>query len=372
MWCPFADRVPVSKFWPGNKRRRTVVLHVSGGSYRGLINWFLGGSPSSAHFGISSQGNIVQFVSVWDSAWANGAYWDGHRWRNARGKIIRPTWQAMQVIKDNPNWTTISIEHAGFPHDAWTPAMAKANTDLLVWLGKQFPDLAPYVPGVTLIGHKDIDNVDKPFCPGPHVNYQAVADRANAALGGYDGTPAPLPSPVITADSPLLAPPRATEKQAVSYITSRVTGEYTRYDIASVIIPAYWRVCRQVGIDPVVAVAQMIHETGNLTSRWSQRPHRNPAGIGVTGTPSVGVSFPTWRDDAIPAHVGRLVAYAVQAGHETPQQAALIALAHRWRPIPPFLYGVAPTLVGLDGRWSETTGYGAKVAAIADAIRTRR
>lgn len=371
MWCPFAQRKEVSdsKYWPGNKGRLAVVLHISGGSYESLINWFLGDSPTSAHLGISPQGDIVQFVGARHSAWANGASWDGRNWRDPSGHIIRPTWRRMQTVHTNPNWLTISIEHAGFPSNHWTPAMADANTRLLVWLGQQFPGLLPYVPGVTLIGHKDISPIDKSFCPGPHVNYQAIADRANAALG-MGGT---TPTPGYTAASPLIGTPKATQQQAVSYITARPTGEYNKHDISTAIIPAYWRVCEQAGIDPVLAVAQCIHETGNLTSYWAARPRRNPAGIGVTGQPGMGVQFPTWDQDAVPAHVGRLLAYAKKDDDQTPQQAALTALALRWRGLPASYRGAAPTLAQLDGRWAVPgNGYGAKIATIAEQIRTRR
>src|SRR2546430_1484908 len=114
-----------------------------------------------------------------------------------------------------------------------------------------------------------------------------------------------------TADSPILNSPQATPQQCSHYILSRPHGEYTETDIAGVIVPAYFAVCARAGVDPLLVIAQMIHETGNLCSAWSARPHRNPAGLGVTGEPGKGLSFPTWKDDAIPAHVGRLLAYAL-------------------------------------------------------------
>ena len=60
-WCAFAIRRPVTarKFWPGNQGRDAVVLHVSEGTAESLIGWFLGGSPTSAHFGIGPDGAQV-------------------------------------------------------------------------------------------------------------------------------------------------------------------------------------------------------------------------------------------------------------------------------------------------------------------------
>src|SRR5207244_11928999 len=106
-------------------------------------------------------------------------------------------------------------------------------------------------------------------------------------------------------------------------------GAYNETDILNSIVPAYFSVCASVGMEPVMLLAQMIHEPGCLTSWWSQRPRRNPAGFGVTGRTSPnkpttgawalrdgtwveGVSFPSWKDDSIPAHAGRLLAYALR------------------------------------------------------------
>ncbi len=204
---------------------------------------------------------------------------------------------------------------------------------------------------------------------------------------------------MYTADSPILGPQTAAMDQMSRYILSRPHGEYTEKDIADVIIPAYVRICLPVGVDPVLAVAQMIHETGNLTSFWSQRPQRNPAGIGVTGqwqthqpaNPSgwayntqrqrweAGVSFATWADDAIPAQIGRLLAYALREGSETPPQRELIAKALSYRPFPRAFRGSAQTIkqlgrahnpLGAQGAGWASPGhnYGEAIARIANQI----
>ena len=90
-----------------------------------------------------------------------------------------------------------------------------------------------------------------------------------------------------TADSPLLVSPTpdaaSLAPRVVRFILGRPHGEYNEVDIAGAIVPAYFSVCASVGLDAVMLLAQMIHETGNLSSWWSGRPRRNPAGIGVTG-----------------------------------------------------------------------------------------
>jgi hypothetical protein len=158
-------------------------------------------------------------------------------------------------------------------------------------------------------------------------------------------------------------------EQCTHYLLSRPHGEYTAGDIERVIVPAYFWVCASAGVDPLLAIAQMIHETGNLTSYWSQRPRRNPAGIGVTGEPGKGLSFASWDKDAIPAHVGRLLAYALEPRAANAAQAALIARALGYRPLPAAYRGVAPTLRGLNGRWAVGARYADAIARVANAIR---
>lgn len=189
------------------------------------------------------------------------------------------------------------------------------------------------------------------------------------------------------ADSPIFGSPQANVDQCGRFMCARPHGEYTEHDIRQVIVPAYFSVCQTVGVDPVLVIAQLVHEAGNLASWWSQRPHRNPAGIGVTGqkqaakpatgswvwneTTSLwheGVAFSTWDNDAIPAHVGRLMAYAIHDEQANLPQRDLINRALGYRPLRRYR-GEAPTLHGLNGRWAVPgTTYAASLAATANAI----
>lgn len=193
----------------------------------------------------------------------------------------------------------------------------------------------------------------------------------------------------VSPDSPIIAPPRATARQATTYIINRGTT-YTPYDV-SLIASYYWEIAPQVGVDPLVAMAQCLHETDTLKSWWAQRPRRNPAGLGVTGevspnTPPTdelyawawnaeeqlwrkGLSFATW-EDSTRAHIGRLLAYAVREGEATPAQQVLIREALALRPLPSSFRGIAPTLRGLNGRWAYPGHtYADKIVVYANAIR---
>jgi hypothetical protein len=208
----------------------------------------------------------------------------------------------------------------------------------------------------------------------------AIASTTHVYLPDLRGLPA--------GDMPLLGQPSGTSDQAHSWLATRATG-YTSDDIA-IIVEAYRQLGAVVELDWFLAFAQMAHETGHLTSWWSQRPRRNPAGIGVTGatkpgTPESppgtnwawdgslwreGISFPTWIDHAIPAHLGRLLAYALTDAQASPAQHELITFALKYRPLPASYRGSAPTIIGLNGRWAVPgTTYGQSIVGLLQRMR---
>lgn len=268
--------------------------------------------------------------------------------------------------------------------------MRCAHPDRLVWGG--------------ISSHRDYN---KPLCPGRAITeafytqvIEAAWSQAASAAPLRTTAPAlkvaPKPSQPASEATSICAPPLARPEQAAAYICARPHGEYTDHDIASVIVPAYFRICASVGVDPILAIAQMIHETNNLASFWAARPQRNPAGIGVTGMKQAdqpanqqnwafntqrqqwenGLSFMSWDNDAIPAHVGRLAAYAVSIEAESPTQRDLITRALSYRPLPTKLRGSALVLKQLGqvhnpagGGWANPgSTYGAQIAAIAQQI----
>lgn len=221
------------------------------------------------------------------------------------------------------------------------------------------------------------DCMAKRTCPGDAAYAQrpVIQARLAAALG------APY-----TADSPILGTDPTSLDRIASVILSRPTGEYTERDLRTSIIPAYLSLCAPVGVNPVLAIAQMLHETGNLTSFWAARPRRNSAGIGVNGqvryheplTPNwakngnhweMGISFKDWVKESIPAHIGRLLAYALTDEQATDNQYAVIHEALEVRPLPPSYRGCAPTIRGLNGTWAVPgLTYATKLAAYANRL----
>jgi hypothetical protein len=170
----------------------------------------------------------------------------------------------------------------------------------------------------------------------------------------------------VTPDSPLLAPASAPSARAEQYLLARQHGGYSGDDVTK-IVGLYYTTATAVGLDPLLVIAQMAEETSHLTSFWSQRPRRNFAGIGVTGQPGVGLSFPDLKT-AVHAHTGRLLAYALPSGTGSPAQNQLIDEALAARPLPPQLRGAATTLKGLAGTWAQDPQYAVKLAGVANDI----
>jgi len=154
-WVPFANRIESPNFgYPrGTHGQLTnpiaVVDHIMAGYFEGCRSWFRNPeSWASSTFGISKNGDIDQYVSLYDCAWANGA-------------VLKPDPIAAPVYTDhNPNVVTWSSEHAGWSGEPWTEAMYQADLKLKRYLWQRKPDLI-------LLGHCHIDSVNKANCPGP-------------------------------------------------------------------------------------------------------------------------------------------------------------------------------------------------------------
>lgn len=170
----------------------------------------------------------------------------------------------------------------------------------------------------------------------------------------------------ISPTARLITSDRTTQEQVNRFILAKPHGAYTDNDVWT-IAGYYLDQAPIIQVDPLLAIAQMILETGNLTAWWAARPRCNPAGIGVTDAPRAGVSFGAWHA-SVPAHLGRLVAYATLPDDRTAVQRAAVLSALRWRPLPTERQGVAPTLSKLTGTWATDPTYGDKIARVATAI----
>lgn len=195
-WYPGAIKMAMPGFWKGNRGRKAIVNHVIVGSIQSCINTFKGGQKSS-HFGFAQNGAIYQFVSIWDSAWANGLAWVDGRWQDPEGAFVNPPWSGLEP-GINPNLTTISFEHEGQSGDTWSPEMFASNTAVTAWCADQCGmHIAVHE---TLIGHNEISPVNRAHCPGSGCDLFAIAAAVNSP------TPRPaLPDGTFPVDAALKA-----------------------------------------------------------------------------------------------------------------------------------------------------------------------
>lgn len=345
-----------------------IVLHATVGSLVSARGWLTNpASKASTHYLISKQGEIYQLVSEDRAAWHAG----------------RSLWGGLGSLAIKQQSIGIELENANDGRDPYPAAQVDALRSLV-------HDLQQRHPQAQIVTHAQIAQP-----PG----------RKSDPLG-FDVTllrPRPSP-PTYTEHSPILGAPLANQTSVIAAIQlahaerrmqrQRPQPKYPDVTSLMLIIGGYFDVCAPVGINTDLAIAQMLHETDWLCSDWCDRPRRNPAGIGVNGNKQrqapddptgwallpdglwhEGLSFPNWYA-SVPAHVGRLVAYALAPEARSEAQAVLAAHALAYRPLPLDTQGSAPTLKPLgkvhnpSGRgWAQPGAvYGAKIATIANTL----
>jgi Negative regulator of beta-lactamase expression len=241
-WCPFATKRPSPNFAPATERlgHDAIVLHIAQGGAAGSLDWLTNpASEVSSHFFISKNGDLFQLVSLADVAWCNGLKPDGKNWKTPSGKPVSPSWRGLRPGA-NPNRYTLSIEHEGYTGQALPAAMQATQTRLLKWLCEQL-GWARLVPGVNLIGHGEINPVDKAFCPGSAFDFAAIA----AAV-----------TPTIAQKTRVIgASPSVSLAQFSTWLKHR------KAPIVDVVIERIYQLCVWLDIDPAFVAAIWAHET---------------------------------------------------------------------------------------------------------------
>lgn len=166
-----------------------------------------------------------------------------------------------------------------------------------------------------------------------------------------------------------------------AYRTLYAFGRSRNREFPFEVADAYEAIAYAAGINVKLAFAQMCHETGYWTFRGTaQREWNNPAGLGVTGSPDVGLRF-TSIEHGIAVHCAHLRCYFHEA-----HDALWCALNARpfgrhfgpgWT-VGSGQYAVVadgnghlrlPNLASsLSGRWAPSTTYHEKVEAIAELL----
>lgn len=178
---------PVNKHGSrGSYKPLIIANHISAATMGSMYNTFSNPKAKSASstYGVSRTGEIVQYVPI------NRAPW-------TQGRIQKPTAPIIKAMGVNPNLYAVSIEFEGYViADEETSAIKeyhgiKGNLTPEQyaagrWLHKHIQHEVERLYGhrialdaAHVIGHYQIDSIDKPVCPGPLFPWnQLYADLA--------------------------------------------------------------------------------------------------------------------------------------------------------------------------------------------------
>lgn len=171
---------PSPNYFTGGMRIKAIVLHGTSGPLRASLDTLTNPRNDKPELAVSSNylidtnGDIYRLVPWWEGkrAYANGII------HNPDERI---RWlMACIGSRANPNMMTISIEHVAsksdmINHNRMTDKQWRSSFDLVKKLLKDCGLTASYE---TVLGHYQIDSVNKPFCPGI-INIPAYINALN-------------------------------------------------------------------------------------------------------------------------------------------------------------------------------------------------
>lgn len=188
---------PNKNGYAGKRRVDAVVWHVTAGSFSSSLGWLTNpASSASANYLLDKDGSIYDLVPPDQDAWANGAV----NKPDTSNPLI-PKWQAEGV---NFNQRTVSIEtaresSANEQPGGFTEAQHKTLVRLTAWLCQTY-HLTP--DRTHIFGHRTIDSVNRPHCPGlAESEWDAWVGEIAALVGGT--TP---PAPPSAMQEPVVIP----------------------------------------------------------------------------------------------------------------------------------------------------------------------
>lgn len=155
--------IPIERSFVQNYERgrrglspRAFVIHSSEGSFLGTKSWCNDLSSSvSYHFLIDTNGQILQMVDNFNTAWHAGL-------------VKNSTWSLLKYGQ-NPNLYTIGIAYAGFAKDGPTFFQMVSIAFLL----KEFSVIHSIPLDKTHVVPHNLIRTDK-VCPGALVNFDAL------------------------------------------------------------------------------------------------------------------------------------------------------------------------------------------------------
>jgi len=110
---------------PFGLQPEAIVIHIMDGSFTAGESVFADPTTrKSAHYGISKEGIVHQYVHESDTAFHAGI-------------VVEPTWDLLKPGV-NPNFYTVGIEHEGLAADLWADAQLEASSSLVGEIGERW------------------------------------------------------------------------------------------------------------------------------------------------------------------------------------------------------------------------------------------
>ena len=136
-----------------------IIDHITAGTFPGCLDWLRNpASRVSAHYLVTRSGKIFQMVRDANTAWHAGV-------------IKRPTWKLYDGT--NPNRYTIGIEHECISGGDLAEPQYQATLALHRKKKKKY-DIP--IDRDHIIGHSEIDSVNRAGCPGDKFPWMRLID----------------------------------------------------------------------------------------------------------------------------------------------------------------------------------------------------
>jgi N-acetylmuramoyl-L-alanine amidase len=184
-----------------------IVDHIADGTYQGTIGWEQTPAPKnpdqvSSHFIIGRDGEVTQMVEIPQCAWTQGL---------PLNLIQKATLPIVRQRGINPNVYCVSIEHEGFyaqTHGTLTDAQLAASIEVHKFIISEVKRIyGTTIPADRnhIVGHYEINPVNKPNCPGELFPFDKIIAALNPAVT-QAAVPTSAAAPVAHASSTITAP----------------------------------------------------------------------------------------------------------------------------------------------------------------------
>lgn len=157
-------------YYRGMCKADAIVVHIMQGYSGTAVEWAKGGHyGASWHFTVARDGRVWQHLGLDDGGYHAGI-----------GANKKPTWKLWKGHDFNVNSYTIGIEHEGFSGEPYPKAQQAASAKLVAWLCET---LGIPADRDHIIGHNEVDPVDRPNDPGPTWGWNQYLELVEEHMG---------------------------------------------------------------------------------------------------------------------------------------------------------------------------------------------